>query len=66
MDHNSPKKEGKRAKTKQIRVPDIEEFLAEAESETSVTESPCLGEVGSELVQEVAAVAALEKEEDEE
>ena len=37
---------------------DIEEFLAETESETSVAASPCLGEVGSEPAQEVTATVA--------
>ena len=37
----------------------LEEFLAEAESEISVAASPCLGEVGSETAQKVAATAVL-------
>ena len=44
----------------------MEEFLAKTGSETSVAASPCLGEVGSELTQEVVAEATLEEEEDEE
>ena len=42
----------------------MEEFLAEAESETLVVASPRLGEMGSEPAQEVPAKAALEQEVD--
>ena len=47
-------------------MPDKEEFLAKAESKTSVAASPCIGEVGREPAQEVTAKAALEEEVDEE
>jgi len=33
---------------KRVWVPGLEEFLAEAESETSVAANPCIGEVGGE------------------
>jgi len=60
MDRSSPKGEGKRTKTWEVsRVPSMEEFLAEAWSETSVAVSSCLG-------QKVIAEAALEEEEDDE
>ena len=51
---------------KQVRVPGVEEFPAEAESETLVAASQCPGEVGSESAQEIAVTATLEEEEDEE
>ena len=51
---------------KRVRVPGLDESLADAGSEASVAASPCLGEVSSELAQEVAAIADLEEEEDEE
>ena len=51
---------------KRVRVSGMEEFLAEAESESLVVASPRFGEVGSELAQEVVAEAASNEEEDEE
>ena len=67
MDRNSPEREVKEKKHgKRIWVPVIEELVAEAESEIQVAASPCLGKVGKELAQEVAATAALEEEENEE
>ena len=44
----------------------LDEFLADTDSEASVAANPCLGEVGSELPPEVASIAALEGEGDEE
>ena len=45
-------------------MPGIEEFLAEVESETTIATSLRLGEVGSEPASEVAAIVALEEEEE--
>ena len=59
-----PERKGRREKQgTQVRVPCMEEFLAETESETLVATSPHLGEVGSEPAQEVIAKDALEEEE---
>jgi len=51
---------------KHVRVPGLEEFLADIASEASVVTSPHPVEVGSEPAQEVAATADIEEEEEEE
>ena len=64
--HHLKGKEEEQRHEKQVWVPGLEEFLAEAESETSVAVCPCSVEVGSEPAQKVTATAILEEEEDEE
>ena len=67
MDRSSPEGKAEEQKhEKQVQVPGLEEFLAEAEGETLVAATPRLGEVDSKPAHKVVAEVDLGVEKDEE